>query len=496
MRRTLNSIIVIAVSLLLVFAMMPMMGSFTYADTGELVVFSDLKEISKHGNVYMTADGRRILPQDLEDAGIEYGDIVTVSFLDKTIDMPVVRNFSELPSGEHLIRLQEDKTEFAVNSDDFASEYIADMAKYEDGSYAWSYKDGIEGPVEFKLVLKEKGGYIDDSGQNGLSYTDERTDYPWLSDEEFANFRVITTTGIANGNLYRTSSPVNPKHKRNIYADAALKKYGIKTVMNLSDSKADAEGYAGYSDSYYSTCNYIPLKMGMSFTTDDFRTKLAEGLRFFADNTGPYAVHCVEGKDRTGLVAALLECFMGATYDEIKSDYMVSFYNYYGVQPGEERYEKIADANIGKNLRKLLDVEDLEHADLSLEAEKYFREIGLSNEETEKLRANLGKPQPEPEKKVEKPKKAAIRSLKAGKCSLTVTMTAAPAKKGGTYYQIAYKVKGSKEWKYKTTKSVKLTVKNLKRGKKYDVKARTYKIASGRKHYGAWSKTKTSGRIK
>ena len=28
------------------------------------------------------------------------------------------------------------------------------------------------------------------------------------------------------------------------------------------------------------------------------------------------------------------------------------------------------------------------------------------------------------------------------------------------------------------------------------VKARAYKIAGGRKYYGAWSKTKTSGRIK
>ena len=56
--------------------------------------------------------------------------------------------------------------------------------------------------------------------------------------------------------------------------------------------------------------------MGTSFDTEEFRNKLAEGLRFFAAHEGPYAVHCQEGRDRTGVVAVLLECFMGAGYDE------------------------------------------------------------------------------------------------------------------------------------------------------------------------------------
>ena len=51
--------------------------------------------------------------------------------------------------------------------------------------------------------------------------------------------------------------------------------------------------------------------MGTSFDTEEFRNKLAEGLRFFAAHEGPYAVHCQEGRDRTGVVAALLECFTG-----------------------------------------------------------------------------------------------------------------------------------------------------------------------------------------
>jgi beta-N-acetylhexosaminidase len=95
-----------------------------------------------------------------------------------------------------------------------------------------------------------------------------------------------------------------------------------------------------------------------------------------------------------------------------------------------------------------------------------------------------------------KPDKAEIKSLKAGKSKLTVTMSAAPSKKGGTHYRIAYKVKGSSKWHYKTTKSAKLTISKLKSGKKYIVKARAYKTVDGKEYCGAWSKTKTSGKIK
>lgn len=105
-------------------------------------------------------------------------------------------------------------------------------------------------------------------------------------------------------------------------------------------------------------------------------------------------------------------------------------------------------------------------------------------------------PKKEPEKKVEKPKKAAIKSLKAGKGMLTVTMTAKPSKQGGTHYQVAYQVKGAKKWSNKTTKSAALTMKKLKRGKKYSVKVRAFKIVKGKYYYGAWSQTKTSGKVK
>ena len=61
---------------------------------------------------------------------------------------------------------------------------------------------------------------------------------------------MVTTTGMGEGALYRTATPINPKNNRNKYADAALKSAGIRTVINLADSRETAEGYDGYSESY------------------------------------------------------------------------------------------------------------------------------------------------------------------------------------------------------------------------------------------------------
>jgi hypothetical protein len=160
--------------------------------------------------------------------------------------------------------------------------------------------------------------------------------------------------------------------------------------MNLSDSEETAKSFPDYDKTYYSTIDYIPLDMGVNFDSDDFREKLAEGLRYFAGHKGPYAVHCTEGKDRAGVVAALLECLMGASYDEVVSDYMVTYYNYYGITPDDERYDTIVSENIEATLKTMYKTDDLSGADLAAEAEEYCRETGLSDEEISALRASLG----------------------------------------------------------------------------------------------------------
>ena len=80
---------------------------------------------------------------------------------------------------------------------------------------------------------------------------------------------------------------------------------------------------------------------------------------------------------------------MGASLDEVVSDYMVTYYNLYGVKPGDDKYDIIAEGNIRRNLKRAFGLEDLEKADLSESAGEYLQSIGLTDDELKNLKANL-----------------------------------------------------------------------------------------------------------
>lgn len=95
--------------------------------------------------------------------------------------------------------------------------------------------------------------------------------------------------------------------------------------MSLADTEKSAPEYDGYNDTYYANQKVIYLNLRIDFASEDFQKGLAKGLRFLAQNEGTYVVHCTEGKDRAGHVSALLECLMGATYEEVVEEYMVTY---------------------------------------------------------------------------------------------------------------------------------------------------------------------------
>lgn len=343
--------------------------------------------IMKYGNVVLS-----LTKEELQGAGYEFGDVLTVTFLDQTLDLPLCSNYSDVDSGLPAVfaRDKDANVILAINMGDFATTYgIAVKTTHEDKSFEWNWAEGVTGPVSFTIEMKQAGGYRDEYLLHQLSYTDDRADYPDLSDEEFANFRAVETTGMGKGVLYRTASPINPEHNRNTYADAAIRASGVTVVMNLADDDATARAYPGFDDSYYATTSFIALNMGVDFFASEFREKLAEGLRYLAEHPGVYAIHCTEGKDRAGFVVALLECLMGASVQEVSEDYMRTFRNYYGVNPGEERYEAVLNSGIVKSLCRAFGVDDLESADLAACAQTYLRTCGLTDETIETLKKNL-----------------------------------------------------------------------------------------------------------
>ena len=94
------------------------------------------------------------------------------------------------------------------------------------------------------------------------------------------------------------------------------------------------------------------------------------------------------------------------------------------------------------------------------------------------------------------PKKAVVAMASPGKKKVTVKLKTRVNATGGKIYQIAYRVNGTSKWKYTTTTKQSKVIKKLKKGKKYQIKARAYKTVSKVKYYGAWSKIRTTKKVK
>ena len=351
------------------------------------------KTARKYGNIELDISTEKFMK-----AGFAYGDVVTVDVNGNSYEMPVCSNYNDVDTGKKLVRATEGASSVivAINYGQLAVD--AGLAKPNtDPAVSDKYvaADGVTYPVKVTITMKDKGAYYDewDARQLPTRTGDRNADmYKNLTDAEFANVRVIETTGMGEGVLYRGSSPINDAVEgRNPYADAAAKAAGIKTFINLADSEAAAKAYPGWEGSYYSTQDAVFLNMPVAFTTDAFKTGLANGYRYIAssETEAPYYMHCTEGKDRCGIASAVLECFMGASYDEVVTDYLVTYYNYYGIQPGTEKAANIAKYGIVSALQTMFGVEDLSKADLQAEALDYLLEIGLNADEIVSLLLTL-----------------------------------------------------------------------------------------------------------
>ena len=365
------------------------------AETEYPTLEGGVTEIQKYGNIVLDID-----PADLKDGGYTYGDLLTVTVNGTGYDMPLCTNYSDVDTGALVLRDSEGVLIAAINMGDFAtSNGLAAKVTAEDGSYTWEFPEGqsLES-ITVSISMKEQGGYYDQYLIHQLTRTDERADY--ASDAVFANFRNVAVGDLGENAFFRSSSPVNNELGRASYADDLAEAGGIQAVMNLADSNELIEGYIAaegfdspYYQSLYEAGKVKALNLGVDFTAADFKSGLAEGLRFFAENEGPYLVHCTEGKDRAGFVSALLECLMGATYDEVVADYMTTYVNYYHLEEGSEQYEAVKNSNIVSiltNITGAAEGTDLTTVDLAAAAEDYMLDAGLTADEVMNYEQNGG----------------------------------------------------------------------------------------------------------
>ncbi len=338
-------------------------------------VSTTVAEVSKYGNLELA-----VTDAELTAAGFKTGDMMTVTINETALEIPFCTNYSDVDNGALVLRVQEGTNAIvAINMGDFAATY------------------GVQAGDPVVIELKEAGAYLDEYEIRNLVRTDKREEYP--TDAVYANFRMVTQGNIAEGVLYRSSSPINEEINRASYADTLAEQAGIKTFINLADSPESLQQHFDadtFKSPYYKSVNeaggVIVLDMAIDFNTDDFRAKLANGLAFMAEQDGPYLVHCNEGKDRAGFTIAVIQALMGASVDEITDDYMTTYSNYYWVEKGTVKYDKIAEGNIKESLRSICGMESgasLDGVNLEAAAKTYLLNIGLSETQIQTLQTKL-----------------------------------------------------------------------------------------------------------
>ena len=255
---------------------------------------------------------------DMTEAGVTLGDVISISIDDKEIIMPYYDGFYTR-NGEYLCVAYPTYPSicFTANNIGLPKELT-----------------GLEGhSVVVKMV--EKGGRLDVQTALSMSYTIDREDYPNFSDTEFANARASKGGRLASGVLHRSSSPFCNDINRAFYVSEYLKREKVRTVLNLADTEEKMKSYdmPPYSRTLWEEGNVILCPLKADPTADDYNNRLIEALKELPLRPAPYVVHCMEGKDRTGYVCALLEGLCGATYEEIVADYLITYDNYYLITP-------------------------------------------------------------------------------------------------------------------------------------------------------------------
>ena len=261
----------------------------------------------------------------------------------------------------------------------------------------WTVSGVSEGDTA-TVVLSGPGVFLSTQDAFDIAYSDERGDYD--SDVEFANFRALTGGNMKAGAAYRSASPVDNVHNRAPYVNELMAQAGVAYVLDLSDNPAEVEEcLAEDAADGVDVADFVRLHdaglVGMpdlssSYPTDKFARSLAASLVEMSQHDGPYLVHCVEGKDRTGFVCILLEALCGATYDEMLADYMITYDNYYGItrESDPEKFDAIYGLNFDGMMRYLAEADDgadLSAIDYAEPVRSYLRRGGMTDEQIDAL---------------------------------------------------------------------------------------------------------------
>lgn len=325
-------------------------------------------------------------PEQFESAGFKLGDSCDIVFENGyTIEAVPYYNGYYVKNGEPVIVAYPGFTNISITYNNMG---IWDVAKLTENE-------------KVTIRLSEQGKYAAIQEALGQQYSFEYADYNSI--EEFCNFRALTGGNLKDNFMFRGTSPVDNSRGRASYTDKLLKDHEIAFVVDLADSEEDMKGYMAaetfnspYAAALHEKGQIALLDMGSAYQSEEYKKKVAAGMKAMLQSQGPVYIHCMEGKDRTGFVCVLVEALAGASYEEMRNDYMKTYENYYSVskEATPEKYNGIAELYFDAFVAFLHgtdNVEALVSADYVQDAVRYLLEGGMSETEVKQLQEYISK---------------------------------------------------------------------------------------------------------
>ena len=336
---------------------------------------------TKFGGIYIN-----ISREEFEGLGFNFGDSVNVVFSNgyELPDLPYYNGYY-VDVGDPLLVAYP------------GYEYIE--LSYNYGDDLWIIANVTE-DTTCSIYLNQENKYLKTQELRDIHYSEEQGN---TEDEVFANFRAMKIGDLKENFVYRGASPIDNKHNRAAVSDRLLEKYNIKYIVDLSDSDEDIKEFSAVENfnspnfmKLYNSKKVSVLSMNVQYKTEDFAKRVVKGLIDMSNNDGPYYIHCLEGKDRTGFYCMIIGAIADSSYNEIIEDYMTTYDNYYGItlESSKEKYDAIKESNIDEMLKFMTGEEDiakLKDADMSELVNKYLIRYGMNEEQIQLLKNKITK---------------------------------------------------------------------------------------------------------
>lgn len=319
-------------------------------------------------------------PVDMAKAGFEFGDVLQLEFNDTVVYVPYFDGF------------------YTKTGDLQLTSYLS-TEDIEFNSTNCGLSSGLKVGVgtEVCITMHQKAGAIALQNAMSMRYSDDIAEYG-NDVESFINAREVRLGRMSPSRLYRSASPFDNSHNRPAYVSAYMQNHEVACVLDLADNESKVQSLLpelpAYSKQMVEEEKVVFCKLNPNYRSNETNAKMLRGFMSMVEKPGPYLIHCLEGKDRTGYACAILEALCGATYDEIVNDYLITYDNYFGINPQNKPdvCKLILDLRLNDALMFFCGVQDaasLRTIDLETAIRQFMRKNGLTDAEIDRLQNAL-----------------------------------------------------------------------------------------------------------